>query len=140
MALASLATADAAGSRTLETKRPQLPRSGEYSGHTDEGRDLTIQIVGKSVELVAFQFECDQVAGNTSLQDVHLERTDRGWRFGIDAHAAVTYSDYIYYPDENAAVSVFGKFTRSGKRVRGRLHVEAPRCRTGRVEWRAHRR
>ena len=140
IALPLIASVSAAVSSAAGTTPVQLPRSGEYSGHTDDGGDLAIQIAGRSVEVVSFQFDCGSAVGNTGLQDIDLEKSARGWRFGIRAHGAVTYSDYIYYPDENAAVAVFGRFTRSGKRVSGRLQVEAPRCETGRIEWRAHRR
>ena len=117
-----------------------LPRSGPYSGHTEDGGEITVSISGKTVEYVAFAFKCDGAVGHTNLQDFELTRSRRGYRFSLDAHSGVAYSDDLYYPGENAAVAVAGRFTRSGKRVSGRLHVEAPRCETGSVDWRARRR
>ena len=127
------------GMAAAAPKPVQLPRSGEYRGHADEGGDVSVFIQGKSVEIVPFQFDCDGAVGSTNLQDFDLEKTDRGWRFRIRAHSSVGYSDDPYYPPENAAIAISGRFTRSGKRVSGTLRVDAPRCDTGRIEWRAHR-
>ena len=140
VALAAIALATAIAAISSANLKPvQLPRSGEYRGHTDEGGRVSVFIQGKSVEIVPFEFDCDGAVGTANLQDFDLEKTDRGWRFEIRAHSSVGYSDDVYYPPENAAVAISGRFTRSGKRISGRLSVDAPRCETGRIEWRAHR-
>jgi len=113
------------------------PKSGTYSGRTDEGRKLTLVISGGDVSYVAFRFDCGQGAGATSLQSIRLVRSPAGYRFRLDAHASVTYS--YNRPDENAAVLVEGRFSRTARSATGRLRVRTPRCDSGYVAWRAKR-
>jgi hypothetical protein len=112
------------------------PRSGSlYQG---AGRDVVMQIAGKSIELIAFSFPCDGTSGRVSLNAIRLRRSGRGYGFYSASHGLVTYKDEA--PDENATVRIRGLFTRDAKRVRGRFRVITPRCgNTGRLRWRATR-
>ncbi|MDX6583372.1 MAG: hypothetical protein QOI10_2556 [Solirubrobacterales bacterium] len=134
-AVLAVAVSSAAGAPSVH-----LPHSGAYSGLTDDPREITVSVSGESIEFVAFAFNCGEGVGHASVQDIELTKSKRGYKFRLDAHANVTYSDDAYFPDENAAIALSGRFTRSGKRVSGRLHVEAPRCETGPLAWRARRR
>lgn len=133
----ALATA-AAGSTAAGADRVKAPRSGaKYSGVTGDRGKLTLYISGKSVQLVGFRFACDKIVGSTSLEAIKLKRSKTGYRFKINAHSSVTYSDNR--PDQNAAVFIEGRFSRSAKHVAGRLRVGSPRCHTPYVKWRARR-
>jgi hypothetical protein len=131
--LIAVASASAAGGATV-----QVPRSGIYSGHTEADTDIEISISGKSVEYVAFAFECKKVIGRASLQDFQLRESRRGYKLSLDAHSGVTYEDDELPPD-NAAVSVDGRFTRGAKRASGTLEVAASQCETGPIAWHVHR-
>lgn len=119
--------------------RVTAPKSGaKYSGSTAESRKLTLHISGRSIEVVAFRFDCNKRSfANTSLQAIALARTSKGYRFKINAHALVSYGDQR--ADQNAPVFVEGRFSRSARTVRGRFRVRAPGCDTGYVTWRARR-
>ncbi len=112
------------------------PRSGSvYNG---AAHHVTLQISGRSIEIIAFNFRCDDTKGRVSLNLIKLKRSSRGYRFYSASHGLVTYRDGE--PDENAEVHIRGLFTRDAKRVRGRFRVETPRCgNTGRLRWRAAR-
>ena len=135
-----LALAPFAPAADVEAAAVHAPRSGaKYGGITEENKRISLRISGRSVEIVAFRFACVETAsGATSLQSLRLKRTRAGYRFKISTHGIVSYSDEA--PDENAAMSIRGEFSRSAKTVSGRLRVDAPRCDTGYVRWRATRR
>ena len=120
-------------------KKPpvKVPKSGQYSGKP-RGRDLTLYVSGKSIELAAFSFKCANTGGRTSLDDIRLKKTSKGYKFAISAHGNISFKDE--QPDQNGAVWLAGRFTRDGKRVKGTYRVKSSRCgNTGRVEWRAKR-
>jgi hypothetical protein len=118
--------------------RVKEPKPGWYSGPTEQQRKLGLHVSGTTIDVAAIAFRCGGATGRTVLNDVHMRRTWRGFAFDISAHGSVTYSDG--YPDENAAIDLAGRFTRSGFRASGRLSVTAPRCGgTGRVDWTAKR-
>jgi hypothetical protein len=92
----------------------------------------------KNIDLAAFSFKCGKTSGRTNLNDIDLRKTRKGYSFAIRAHGSVTYADNE--PDENAAVDISGRFTRTGKRPAGHLRVKSPRCGdTGRLHWSAKR-
>ena len=133
---AATALAPAAGLRSAAVQPPSKAR---YGGTTEEGKRLMLRTSRTAVEIVAFRFECVEAgSGATSLQALRLKRTEKGYRFKIATHGIVSYSDEA--PDENAAISIRGQFSRSAKTVTGVLRVDAPRCDTGYVTWRATRR
>jgi hypothetical protein len=113
------------------------PVRAPKSGSLYEGRhELSMRILGKSIQIVGFNIDCGRKTARTSLSDIPLEKTDRGWRFRIKSAANVTYLDSDR-PDENATVRFRGRFSRSAKSVRGVFRVTAPHCKPGDVEWRA---
>jgi hypothetical protein len=118
----------------------KTPKSGKYSGFAGAGRPLTLYISGKTVQLVSFRFACGSAHGTTNLNDIPLKKTKKGYKFSISAHGLVTYSDSNTHPDENGAIFIKGRFTRSGKNPKGVLRVKTPRCgSTGDVQWSAKR-
>lgn len=113
----------------------QAPRSGStYKG--SPGR-VAIAISGDSMGLVAFGFRCRSTTGRTSLNDVALKRTSKGYAFAARVSGNVTFADGR--PDENAAIRLEGRFSRTARSVRGRFRVSSRRCRTGYVDWTARR-
>jgi hypothetical protein len=126
-ALAGTAVAD-------EPKKVKAPK-GEYSG-----KKVFILVSDKEIALLSVRFPCARhdTKGATSLNDVPLKKTKRGYKFSIDAHGSASYEDG--HPDENVAVAVSGQFTRDAKKVRGRFSVHSPYCgSTGKIKWRATR-
>lgn len=116
------------------------PKSGaKYSGKTEQAHRIDLSVRGKSVEYVSFRFNCGRKAiGATGLQDIPLKRTSKGYRFEVDAHASMSFSDE--QPDENAAVYVRGRFSGTARSVRGLVRVKSERCHdTGYISWRAKR-
>lgn len=115
----------------------KAPKSGQYNGHPG-GRDLTLYISGKSIELAAFSFKCANTSGRTNLNGITLKKTSKGYKFGLNANANITFGDD--QPDENGKVSISGRFTRSGKKATGVFRVRSPRCHdTGSIKWSARR-
>jgi hypothetical protein len=109
------------------TKTPvKTPKPGWYAGPTEQARKLGLSLSGETIELAVIAFNCGDATGHTVLNDVAMRRTRRGFAFDISAHGSVTYSDD--YPDENAAIDLSGRFTRSGSKASGRLRVKPPRC------------
>lgn len=140
MAAASVATALAlvpltATATGVAAGKVKAPRSGTYTGYPG---GMTLYISGNSVSLAAFSFKCGQAHGRTSLNDMRIKKTRKGYAFSLKAHGNVTYSDD--HPDENAAVTMSGRFSKTGKSVVGLFRVKSPRCgSTGDVKWRAFR-
>ncbi len=134
-AAASLALVPAAGAVTHA--KPKAPKSGQYNG-SPRGKDLTLFVSGKSVQLAAFSFKCADTVGRTSLDDIPLKKTKKGYKFGLDAHGSITFADGN--PDENGAVVISGRFTLDGKAAKGVFRVKSHRCHdTGSIKWRAKR-
>jgi hypothetical protein len=140
-ALAALGLVPAAGASAWETsggggqtpKPVKAPKDGaEYDGTSPR---IQIAISGKSIQIFAFRFPCNQVKGNTSLQDIALKKTDKGYKFSIAASGIVTYSDSETHPDQNGAISIDGRFGRLAKTVAGHFRVRTPRCDSGRVAF-----
>jgi hypothetical protein len=132
---AALALVPAAGA----SKQPsvKVPRTGQYNG-TARGQSITLNTSGKSIQIVAFDFACAGTQGRTSLTAIKLKKTAKGYRFGIKAHGSITFRDN--QPDENGAVDISGRFTRSGKSAKGLLRVKSHRCgNTGNVNWKVRR-
>ena len=113
----------------------RAPKSGSvYEG----GHALGMRTLGKSIQIVGFNADCGRKTARTSLNDIALVKTDRGYRFRFRGSANVTYLN-SNRPDENATVRFRGRFSRSAKSVRGVFRVTAPHCKTGDVKWRAFR-
>ena len=108
------------------------PSGSQYDGTSPK---ITFYMGDKSIELVAFRFPCRQVKGNTSMQGIKLTKTDRGYKFTIDSHGIVTYSDSETHPDQNGAITLVGRFGRRAKTVAGHFRVKTPRCDSGRVDF-----
>jgi hypothetical protein len=135
LAIALVAVGPAAASGWGSTAKPKVkaPKSGsEYDGT----HKLVLYISGKSIEIVAFNFRCGHTTGRTSLNDIPLKKTKKGYRFAIKAHGSITFADGR--PDENGAVNISGRFGRRAKRVAGHFRVKSPSCgNTGVVAWKA---
>jgi hypothetical protein len=118
----------------------KVPRSGHFHGDP-EGRPMDLYTSGKTIDLAAFDFKCRNVKGvrgRTSINDIRMKWTKKGYRFGLNTHGNITYSDE--QSDENGAISFWGRFTPAGNRVKGTYRVKSSRCgSTGTVEWRAKR-
>jgi hypothetical protein len=141
LVLAAISVALAPGALGAQRPVVKAPSSGaKYTGVTDDKQKVSLFPSGKAVQIVAFDFVCvGKVVGSTSLEAIKLTRTDLGYKFSIRAHGIVSYKDGK--PDENAAISLSGRFSRSGKSVTGRLRVRSPRCRsTAFHDWHAAKR
>src|SRR4051794_13316010 len=134
IAVAVLALVPAAGAATQTVK---APKAGQYNGHP-RGKDLTLYISGKTIQLAAFSFKCADTGGRTSLNAIALKKTKKGYKFAFTGGGSITFADG--QPDENGKISISGLFTRSGKKVSGVFRVRSPRCHdTGTVKWSAKR-
>jgi hypothetical protein len=128
----------AGAERLSAAASPKAPRSGTYPGRTAQHRPLTLYISGKSVEQIAFQFSCRDIAGGTVLNDIRLKKSKNAYRFSISAYGSVTYSDD--QQPENAKIDMSGSFSRTGRRATGRFRVKSSRCgKSGYVKWSAKR-
>jgi hypothetical protein len=117
------------------------PSSGaKYTGVTDDKQKVSLFPSGKALQIFALDFVCvGKVVGSTSLEAIKLTRTDTGYKFSIRAHGIVSYKDGK--ADENAAINVSGRFSRSARSVTGRVRVRSPRCRsTAFHDWHAAKR
>jgi hypothetical protein len=137
LALAPFAALPAAAGAAKHRKAPKA--GAHYAGHTGDGGEFTLDVADKkTVKIVAFQFDCGNVTGRTSLQDIPIKKTKKGYKFRIEAYGIVTYSDEKQ--DENGKIDVSGKFSKGAKQVTGQLRVRPPRCHdTGKIHWTAHR-
>ena len=133
LAAAAVTLAPAAAPVAASKPKVKAPKSGsEYDGN----HKLVLYISGKSIELVAFDFRCGDTTGRTSLNDIPLRKTKKGYRFGIKAHGSISFADGS--PDENGAVNVSGRFGRRAKTVAGHFRVKSPSCGDGgSVKWHA---
>jgi len=104
----------------------KTPKRGTYGGKTAQGLDVALYVSERSIDLADIQFSCGAATGRTSLNSIPMRRTRKGYAFEISANGSVTYSDD--HPDENAAVTIAGRFRPAGGRASGRLSVDAPRC------------
>jgi hypothetical protein len=139
-AVAVLAASAAEPRAALAAAAVKAPKSGaKYTGQTAQGHPIELVIQRKSVYYISFRFACGRKAiAATGLQDIPLRRTSKGYRFAIDAHSSMSFSDD--QPDENAAVSVKGRFSRTARTVEGSARVRSERCHdTGSISWRAKR-
>ena len=119
------------------TQTVKAPKAGQYNGHPG-GKDLTLYISGKRIDLAAFSFKCADTSGRTSLNAIALKKTKKGYKFAFSGGGSITFADG--QPDENGKMSISGLFTRSGKKVSGVFRVHSPRCHdTGNVKWSARR-
>jgi hypothetical protein len=116
----------------------KLPKGGSYSGSTVKGRAITLYVSGKSVQLAAFSFACRGADGRTSLNDIKLVKTRKGYKFAVKAHGNVSFSDGR--PDENAKVNITGRFATGGAKATGAFRVKSLHCPdTGSIHWRVKR-
>ena len=113
----------------------KAPKSGKFKATTAIGKHpVTVYISGKSIQIVAIEFRCKETLGRTSISDIKLKKTKKGYRFSIDAHGIVSYADEG--TDENGAIGIAGRFSKDGKKLTGLLHVKTPRCGgTGNLKW-----
>lgn|SRR3954447_4354730 len=120
---------------SIAASKVKAPKSGTYTGNPGA---MTLYVSGKSVSLAAFSFKCGAAKGRTSVNAMKLKWTRKGYKFSLKGHGNVTYSDD--QPDENAAVNISGRFSKTGKSSAGIFRVKSPRCgSTGDVKWRAFR-
>ena len=135
----ALAFPAGAGSAEVGASAVKRPKSAKYAGVTGQGHEVTLYVLGRSVQYVSFRFTCDASAsGGIGVQDIKLRRTPKGYRFGVWAHGSVSYSDD--QSEENGVVSVSGRFSRTGRSVKGRARVKTTRCGdSGPITWRARR-
>ena len=113
----------------------KTPKSGKLKATTAVGKHpITLYISGKSIQLIAIEFRCKETLGRTSISDIKLTKTKKGYKFSIDAHGIVSYTDEG--TDENGAIGIAGRFSKDGKKVTGLMHVKTPRCGgTGNLKW-----
>ena len=133
LAAAAVTLAPAAAPVAASKPKVKAPKSGsEYDGN----HKLVLYISGKSIELAAFNFRCSDTTGRTSLNDIKLSKTKKGYKFGIKAHGIISFANGT--PDENGAVNISGRFGRRAKTVAGHFRVKSPSCGdTGVVDWKA---
>jgi hypothetical protein len=137
---ATLAAAPAAvlPATAAAKKQVKAPKDGKYSGHAGTYKTLALYVSGKSVQIVAWQFKCGNTTGSTSLSDIPLKKTKKGYKLKITAHGIVSYADNK--PDENGTLKIQGRFNRVAKKISGVLSVKTPRCGpTGDLKWSAQR-
>jgi hypothetical protein len=126
-----------ARARAASTAKVRVPKGGQYQG-MPRGKDLTILVGGKEIEIIAFSFKCGDTVGRTSLNSIKLKKTRKGYKFALDAHGNISFEDEK--PDENGRVTVAGRFAADGKSARGTYRVRSHRCHdTGSIKWRATR-
>jgi hypothetical protein len=113
------------------------PKSGSYSGTTQQKKDITLYVSGKSIDLAAFSFSCQGADGRTSMNALKLVKTSKGWKFSLKAHGSISFSDG--QPDENGKVEIGGRFAVGGKQARGTFRVKSSRCHTGVRTWHVKR-
>ncbi|HEY0633512.1 MAG TPA: hypothetical protein VGC98_15755 [Thermoleophilaceae bacterium] len=124
-----------AAAPSVAVSKVKAPKSGTYTGYPG---GMTLFVSGKSISFIGFSFKCGGSSGRTSLNDIKLKKAKNGYKFAIKAHGNVTYADD--HPDENAAVNVSGRFSKTGKSSVGVFRVKSPRCgSTGDVKWKAFR-
>jgi hypothetical protein len=135
LAVTASAVAPVAIAATHKKPPVKAPKSGSYSGFNAQNRDVLLYVGnGKSLDLAGFAFKCGKTSGRTNLNSVPLKKTRKGYSFSIRAHGSVDYADD--QPSENGTVDISGRFDRTGRRARGHLHADTPRCPdTGRVSW-----
>lgn len=130
--LAVLALAAPAGA-AAKVKAP----NGSYAGP----RDLVMQVSGKTIDLLAFDFPCKRHPkghGRTSLNSIPLRKSSEGYKFSIKLHGIVTYSDE--HVDENGFTAISGQFGRRGRTAKGRFMESTRHCgKTGKLKWSAER-
>jgi hypothetical protein len=111
--------------------------NGDYSGP----RELVMQVSDKKIDIIAFNFPCrkhPKLHGRTSLNEIPLRKTSKGYKFSIKLFGIVSYSDGK--ADENGFTSIWGQFGRKGKSVHGRFQTSTRRCGpTGKLKWKAER-
>jgi hypothetical protein len=112
----------------------KAPKSGFYDGHTSQHRSFGLQLGGKTVSQLVFNFPCAKLRGTASLQDITLKKGTSGYRFAILAYSSIQYADES---SENGPVRISGTFSRDGKRARGRVRVRTERCGLTRFSWSA---
>jgi hypothetical protein len=124
------------GSQQPAPKPVKAPPDG--STYTGSHR-IKLYISGKSIQIVSFRFPCNKVKGDTSLQDIKLTKTDKGWKFSTKSNGIVTYTDSETHPDQNGQITLAGRFGRLAKTVAGHFRVKTPRCDTGRIDFSGQR-
>jgi hypothetical protein len=120
-------------------KKPSVkrPKSGTWSGTTQQKKDITLYVSRNSVDLAAFTFRCQGADGRTSMNAMKLVKTTKGYKFSLKAHGSISFSDG--QPDENGRVEIGGRFSVNGKTARGTFRVRSSRCHTGVRTWNAKR-
>jgi hypothetical protein len=120
----------ASGAGAARFKAP----SGEYKGSPGE---VLLSTSRNSIAIAAFSFRCDSTRGRTGVNEVPVKRTRKGYRFSIRTHGSVSFEDGR--PDNNVAIDLRGRFSRTAKTVRGTFRVRGGPCRTGDVAFVATR-
>jgi hypothetical protein len=129
-------TAEAAKKGHPTVKRPKV---GQYIGQTRQKNELTLVVAGKRVRTIrtaVAEFKCGYARERLTVHRLKLRRTRRGYTFALHGRRSVTFNDRR--PPQRAAVDFTGRFTRAGKKARGRVRVKSPRCGgSGKVRWSA---
>jgi hypothetical protein len=113
---------------------PVKAPSGTYAGSPGE---IMLAVSRTSISIAAFAFPCRSTRGRTALNDVPVKRTRKGFRFSIRAHGSASFEDGS--PDNNVAIELRGRFSRTAKSVRGVFRVTGAGCRTGDIAFTALR-
>jgi hypothetical protein len=130
---ASLATQPAAGGATHA--KVKSPKRGQYIGETGKRREFTLYVGARRAKLVVFDFACGFASGHTTLRNVKLKKSARGYTFLVRGRHKVTYSDR--HRSERATMSVSGRFSAAGKSARGRVSVKSSHCGARTARWHA---
>ena len=136
LALAAVAvgTPGAAGGAPAETARVKAPKRGQYIGATRRRLEASLFLGRRTIKRSVFEARCGIGTGRTSIGRVKLRRTKRGFRFTARRSRRITYNDG--HAPETARVVVSGRFTRGGRKVRGRVRIRSRHCgRTGNARW-----
>lgn len=124
---------------TRTARRVKRPKSGTYSGKSAQGNDVTLLTSGSTIDVAALTFDCGATTGRTTLDDVPMHLTPRGYAFDIKAHGSVTYADDD--SSENAAIDLSGRFTVAGTAASGHFRITSHRCGdSGRISFQVKRR
>lgn len=129
----------AAGAALASTALPASLAAGAVEpppdGATFRGRPGSVEVLvsGRSIALAAFSFRCGETRGRTNVNGLRLRRTREGYRFRLRAAVSITFEDGS--PDQNGEALFRGRFSRTGRSVRGVFWARSSRCAKRDVAW-----
>ena len=116
--------------------RVKAPKKGQFIDQTGERQEVTLYVAKRRIRRAELEFQCGFATAHTTIRRIKLKRTPRGYRFTARRSPAFSYNDGRR--SQFGPITLTGRFTRGGKRVRGRVRMRTPRCgRSGRIPWSA---